>query len=158
MYARGASDNKAGVWGNLKVLEALLRANGELPVNVKIMFEGEEESGSPSIVGFVKANKDRLQADVLLNCDGDLQPDSPKLVYAGRGMVTADVRVSGPSADIHSGLYGGLVQNPLHVAGKIIGSFHDEAGRIQLPATMTAWRKPTWMKSGASPMDSSATR
>ena len=133
MYARGASDNKAGVWGNLKVLEALLRANGELPVNVKIMFEGEEESGSPSIEGFVKANKDRLQADVLLNCDGDLQPDKPKLVYAGRGMVTAEVRVSGPSADIHSGLYGGLVQNPLHVAGKIISSFHDDAGRIQLP-------------------------
>ena len=79
MYARGASDNKAGVWGNLKVLEALLRANGELPVNVKIMFEGEEESGSPSIEGFVKANKDRLQADVLLNCDGDLQPDKSKV-------------------------------------------------------------------------------
>ena len=133
MIARGASDNKAGVWGNLKTFEALLRANGALPCNIKIMFEGEEESGSPSIKDFVEANKARLKADVLLNCDGDLSPDSPKLYYGGRGMVTAQVRVSGPSADIHSGLYGGLVENPLHVASRIIASFHDRAGRIQLP-------------------------
>ncbi len=133
MVARGASDNKAGVWGNLKTFEALLRANGSLPVNIKIMFEGEEESGSPSIRDFVLANKHRLKADVLLNCDGDLAPADPKLYYGGRGMVTAQVRVSGPSADIHSGLYGGIVQNPLHVAGQIIGSFHDSDGRINLP-------------------------
>lgn len=133
LFARGASDNKTGVWGNLKTFEALLRANGELPVNIKIMFEGEEESGSPSIRDFVLANKERLRADLLLNCDGDLAPDDPKLYYGGRGMVTAQARVIGPSADIHSGLFGGLVQNPLHVAGKIIGSFHDDAGRIQLP-------------------------
>lgn len=133
MVARGASDNKAGVWGNLKTFEALLRANGSLPVNIKIMFEGEEESGSPSIEAFVEANKERLQADALLNCDGDFRPDAPQLTYAGRGIVSAEVRVGGPAADIHSGLYGGLVQNPLHVAGAIIGSFHDEAGRVQLP-------------------------
>ena len=133
MYARGASDNKAGVWGNLKVFEALLRANGTLPVNIKIMFEGEEESGSPSIEAFVEANKERLQADLLLNCDGNLKADDPQLTYAGRGIVSAEVRVSGPGADIHSGLYGGLVQNPLHVAGAIIGSFHDASGRVQLP-------------------------
>ncbi len=133
MVARGASDNKAGVWGNLKTFEALLRANGSLPVNIKIMFEGEEESGSPSIEAFVEANKERLQADLLLNCDGNLKPEAPQLTYAGRGIVSAEVRVTGPSADIHSGLYGGLVQNPLHVAGKIIGSLHDDDGRVQLP-------------------------
>ena len=133
IFARGASDNKAGVWGNLKTFEALLRANGALPVNIKIMFEGEEESGSPSIEAFVEANKARLQADVLLNCDGDFTPDDPQLTYAGRGIVSAEVRVSGPKADIHSGLYGGLVQNPLHIAGAIIASFHDADGRVQLP-------------------------
>ena len=133
MVARGASDNKAGVWGNLKIFEALLKANGTLPVNVKIMFEGEEESGSPSIEAFVEANKDRLKADVLLNCDGDFAPEDPRLYYGGRGIVSAEVRARGPKADIHSGAYGGIVQNPLHVAGKIIGSFHDEQGRIQLP-------------------------
>ena len=83
LYARGASDNKAGVWGNLKTFEALLRTNGALPVNVKIMFEGEEESGSPSIEAFVMANKERLRADVLLNCDGDLAPDSRSYTTAG---------------------------------------------------------------------------
>ena len=133
LFARGASDNKAGVWGNLKTFEALLRSNGALPVNVKIMFEGEEESGSPSIEAFVKANEERLKADVLLNCDGDFAPDDPRLYYGGRGMVTAEVRVTGPSADIHSGLYGGLVENPLHVAGRIIGAFHDAEGRVQVP-------------------------
>ena len=133
MVARGATDNKAGVWGNLKVFEAMLNANGELPVNIKIMFEGEEESGSPSIEAFVDAHKDRLQADVLLNCDGEFAPDEPRIYYAGRGIVSAEVSVRGPKADIHSGLYGGIVQNPLHVAGKIIGSFHDEHGRVQLP-------------------------
>ncbi len=133
LVARGASDNKAGIWGNLKTFEAMLRANGELPVNIKIMFEGEEESGSPSIEAFVEANKERLQADVLLNCDGDFSPDDPRLYYAGRGIVSAEVRVRGPKADIHSGSNGGLVQNPLHIAGKIIGSFHDDDGRIQLP-------------------------
>ena len=133
MIARGVTDNKAGVWGNLKVFEALLKTNGQLPVNIKIMFEGEEESGSPSIEAFVDANKERLRADVLLNCDGEFSPDEPRIYYAGRGIVTAEVAVRGPKADIHSGLYGGLVQNPLHVAGKIIGSFHDDDGRIQLP-------------------------
>ena len=133
IYARGASDNKAGVWGNLKLFEALLRTNGELPVNVKIMFEGEEESGSPSIEAFVEANRERLQADVLLNCDGDFAPADPRLYYGGRGMVTAEVKVTGPKADIHSGLYGGLVENPLHVAGRLIGSFHDAEGRVTVP-------------------------
>ncbi len=133
MYARGASDNKAGVWGNLKVFEAMLKANGELPLNVKIMFEGEEESGSPSIEAFVQENKELLQADVMLNCDGGLKPEDPRIYYAGRGIVSAQVTVTGPKADLHSGEYGGLVQNPLHIAGKIIGSFHDDEGRIQLP-------------------------
>ncbi len=141
IYARGASDNKAGVWGTLKTLEALLNANGELPVNVKIMFEGEEESGSPSIEDFVAQHKDRLKADVLLNCDGDFTPDDPQLTYAGRGIVSAEVTVRGPKADIHSGLYGGIVENPLHVAGKIIASFHDADGRVQLPGYHDALRE-----------------
>ncbi len=148
MFARGASDNKAGVWGNLKTFEALLRTNGELPVNIKIMFEGEEESGSPSIEAFVEANKERLAADLLLNCDGDFSPDDPRLTYAGRGIVSAEIRVTGPKADIHSGLYGGLVQNPLHVAGKIIGSFHDDDGRVQLPGYYDSVREVSAAEKG----------
>jgi acetylornithine deacetylase/succinyl-diaminopimelate desuccinylase-like protein len=133
MYARGAVDNKAGVWGNLKVFEAMLAANGTLPLNVKIMFEGEEESGSPSIEPFVEANKELLVADFMLNCDGGWDPLYPRVAYAGRGIVSAEVKVTGPKADLHSGQFGGVVQNPLHIAGKIIGSFHDESGRVTLP-------------------------
>jgi acetylornithine deacetylase/succinyl-diaminopimelate desuccinylase-like protein len=133
MYARGAVDNKAGVWGNLKVFEAMLAANGTLPLNVKIMFEGEEESGSPSIEAFVTAYKDLLQADFMLNCDGSYDRVQPLIAYAGRGIVSAEVKITGPKADLHSGIFGGVVQNPLHVAGKIIGSFHDEQGRVTLP-------------------------
>jgi acetylornithine deacetylase/succinyl-diaminopimelate desuccinylase-like protein len=133
LYARGASDNKAGIWGNLKVFEAMLNANGELPLNVKVMFEGEEESGSPSIEPFITNNKELLKADVMLNCDGNFNPDDPRLYYAGRGIIGAQVTVTGPQADLHSGQFGGIVQNPLHIAGKIMGSFHDDEGRIQLP-------------------------
>lgn len=133
LYARGAVDNKAGVWGNLKAFEAMLAANGTLPVNIKILFEGEEESGSPSMQPFIEAHKDLLTADVMLNCDGDFHPETPRLAYAGRGIISAEVKLTGPKADLHSGLFGGVVQNPLHVAGKIIGSFHDAAGRVQIP-------------------------
>ena len=133
LYARGAVDNKAGVWGNLKVFESMLATEGKLPVNIKILFEGEEESGSPSIEAFIKANKDMLAADIMLNCDGDFDRLNPRLAYAGRGIISAEVKVTGPKADLHSGLFGGVVQNPLHIAGKIIGSFHDAEGRIQIP-------------------------
>lgn len=133
LYARGATDNKAGVWGNLKTFEAMMSADGKLPLNVKIMFEGEEESGSPNMEPFVEAHKDLLQADIMLNCDAGFDPENPEIAYAGRGIVSAEVTITGPKADLHSGMFGGVVQNPLHVAGQIIASFHDETGRIQLP-------------------------
>jgi acetylornithine deacetylase/succinyl-diaminopimelate desuccinylase-like protein len=133
LYARGAVDNKAGVWGNLKVFEALMAADGGLPLNVKVLFEGEEESGSPNMQPFVAAHKDLLTADVLLNCDGGFEPDNPSISYAGRGIISAEVKVTGPKADLHSGIFGGVVQNPLHVAGRIIGAFHDADGRVAIP-------------------------
>ncbi|MGB1286446.1 MAG: dipeptidase [Aggregatilineales bacterium] len=133
LYARGATDNKAGVWGNMQVFEAMLAADGKLPLNVKLMFEGEEESGSPSMEPFVAANTELLQADVMLNCDGGFDPEKPEVAYAGRGIISAQVKVTGPRADLHSGMFGGAVQNPLHVAGKIIASFHDDDGRVTLP-------------------------
>lgn len=133
LYARGAVDNKAGVWGNIVAFEALLKANGGLPLNVKILFEGEEESGSPSIAPFVEANKQLLSADVMLNCDGGFHDETPHVSYAGRGIVAAEVKITGPKADLHSGMFGGVVQNPLHVAAQIIASFHDGEGRVTLP-------------------------
>lgn len=133
LYARGAIDDKAGVYGNLKALESIFAVDGKLPVNVKLFFEGEEESGSPNMHPFVAANKDLLKADLLILCDGGFDPEMPVLTYSGRGIVSAEVFVTGPDHDLHSGGYGGVVHNPLHVVGKIIGSFHDDDGRIQIP-------------------------
>ncbi|MEO8395623.1 MAG: M20/M25/M40 family metallo-hydrolase [Chloroflexota bacterium] len=141
LYARGAIDDKAGVFANLKALESIFAVDGALPVNVKLFFEGEEESGSPNMHPFVAANKDLLKADLLILCDGGFEPDLPTIAYAGRGIIGAEVTVTGPDHDLHSGVYGGVVHNPLHVAGKIIGSFHDDTGRVQLPGYYDAVKK-----------------
>ena len=132
LYARGVVDNKCGVWGNLKVFESLIEATGELPLNIKLCFEGEEESGSPNMAPFVTANKDVLTADLLVNSDGEFNRDQPRQGYAARGIVAAEITVHCARADLHSGQYGGVVHNPNHVIGAIIASFHDAAGRIQI--------------------------
>lgn len=132
LYARGVIDDKCGVFVNLKALEALLVTLGKLPVNVKLFFEGEEESGSPNMKPFIIANKDLLQADVLLICDGGSPPDQPLMFTSVRGIVAGEVTVTGPSHDLHSGSFGGIVHNPTHVVGKIIAALHDETGRVQI--------------------------
>ncbi|MBK8021098.1 MAG: dipeptidase [Chloroflexi bacterium] len=133
LYARGSEDDKAGVWANLKALESILAVDGKLPVNVKLFFEGEEESGSPNMAPFVAANKELLQADLFLLCDGEFERNLPTITYSGRGIAGVEVVINGPDHDLHSGVYGGVVENPLHVAGRIIGSFHDAQGRIAIP-------------------------
>lgn len=133
LYARGAIDDKCGAFANLVAFEALLATAGTLPVNIKLMFEGEEESGSPAMAPFVREHKELLAADLLLICDGGSLPDQPLIFYTARGIVDAEVRVTGPSHDLHSGLYGGVVQNPIHVVAAIIAALHDASGRVQLP-------------------------
>jgi acetylornithine deacetylase/succinyl-diaminopimelate desuccinylase-like protein len=132
LYARGSTDDKCGIWANLKAIESMLAVNGRLPVNVKLFFEGEEEMASPHMAPFVAAHKELLAADALLLCDGPFNPEQPTINYALRGIVTGEVRVSGPDHDLHSGKYGGTVHNPIHVVGQIAGSFHDEVGRVQI--------------------------
>lgn len=140
LYARGAIDDKCGVWANLKALESIFAVDGKLPINLKIFFEGEEEMGSPNMQPFVAANKDLLQADVFLMCDGGFDPQMPTMGYALRGIVGAEVTISGPDHDLHSGAYGGAVHNPLHMASKIASSFHDETGRVAIPGYYDAVR------------------
>lgn len=141
VYARGSSDNKNGVWGNLKTFESIFATEGKLPVNIKVIFEGEEETASPSAEPFVKANRDLLKADAMMMSDSSFDPDNPSIGYTARGIISAEVVVRGPDHDLHSGGYGGVVQNPLHVLGKIVGSFHDEAGRVQIPGYYDRVRK-----------------
>jgi len=133
LYARGASDMKGEVHACFKALEALLRS-GPLPVNVKVMIEGEEEIGSPSLAPFMQQHQEKLKCDVCLNPDVSiLRPDMPSLVYGLRGLAYFELWVYGPSHDLHSGVFGGSVHNPAIVLAELIAGMHDKQGRITLP-------------------------
>lgn len=133
LYARGVIDDKCGVYVHLKTFESLLATAGKLPVNIKLFFEGSEESGSGGMDAFIHAHKDLLSADFLLVSDGGNPPDQPTNFYSSRGIITAEVMVTGPQFDVHSGALGGIVQNPIHLASKIIAACHDHNGHIQIP-------------------------
>ena len=132
LVARGAVDDKCGIWINLKAIEAALAACGQLPVNIKLMFEGEEELGSRNAPDFIAANRELLQADALIICDGPFSPGQPIIGNGVRGAISCQLRVMGPPHDLHSGRYGGAVKNPAHHLARIIASFHDDAGRVQI--------------------------
>jgi len=134
IYARGATDDKGQVWLIVKAVEALLAAEGRLPVNVKFLIEGEEESGSANLEEFVLAHKALLVADHVLICDtGFLAPGQPAIPYSVRGIVGAEVHITGPKTDLHSGGYGGTVRNPAHAMAAIIAAMHDEHGHVRIP-------------------------
>ncbi len=134
LYARGASDNKGQIMACVAAVEAAASA-GPLPVNVKFLIEGEEEIGSVHLPGFLSENKARLGADVVLNPDaGMLGADRPTIYYGLRGMYVCTLRVSGPSRDLHSGGYGGVVHNPIHALCKVIAGMHDPERRVALPS------------------------
>ncbi|GAB4509005.1 MAG: dipeptidase [Anaerolineae bacterium] len=134
LYARGAVDSKAHVVAHLKAVEAMLASDEKSPVNIKLLFEGEEESGSEHIFGFVAENPDLLRADVCVISDGsNPEVDQPLLVYGMRGITTMEVHVIGPQRDLHSGHYGGSVHNPLQALAEIIAQLHDADGRVTVP-------------------------
>lgn len=133
IFARGAIDSKSNVMAQLKAAESLLAAGGA-PANIKLLFEGEEESDSEHLAAFVAANRDRLMADVVVICDGsmaDLQ--QPDMSYALRGVVSMEVTVYGPQRDLHSGHFGGTVHNPIHALADIIHQLHNPDGSIAVP-------------------------
>ncbi len=130
IYARGADDDKGQFFMHVAAFEYLVKAN-KLPCNVKFMIEGEEEIGSPSLGGFMEAHRDMLAADVILVSDTSmLGPDNPSITTGLRGLSYVEVHVTGPNRDLHSGLYGGAVANPVNVLCKLIGSLTDENGKI----------------------------
>lgn len=130
LLARGAADDKCGIWITLKAIEAILATADRLPINIKLMFEGEEELGSPNAAAFIRANRELLAADGLIICDGPFSPRQPIVINALRGMISAELRVTGPASDLHSGRYGGAVKNPAHYLARVIASFHDRDGRV----------------------------
>ncbi|QKX49698.1 dipeptidase [Planococcus glaciei] len=133
LYARGASDDKGQTFMHVKAVEALLQLNGELPVNIKFIVEGEEEIGSPTLPKYVEQNKEQLKADLIVISDTGMQgPGRPAVCYGLRGLAGVQIDVKGPKGDLHSGLYGGAVQNPLHAIVEILQSFRDKEGVIQV--------------------------
>lgn len=133
LYGRGASDMKGQVMAVLSALEAA-RETGGLPINVKFLIEGEEEIGSPSLAKFIEQNRDWLKADFCLNTDsGMLGKDYPTITYGLRGLVAFELRVSGPTSDLHSGTYGGVVHNPAIALAELLAGMHDKAGRVTIP-------------------------
>ncbi|HEY1014025.1 MAG TPA: dipeptidase [Herpetosiphonaceae bacterium] len=142
IYARGAIDDKCGAFVNLAAFEALLATAGALPVNVKLLFEGEEETGSPAMEPFVRDHRELLAADLLLICDGGSLPDRPLIFYTARGIASAEVLVRGARHDVHSGLFGGVVPNPIHAVSAMIAALHDASGRIQIPGFYDGVREP----------------
>ncbi len=131
IYARGAVDSKSHVMAQLKAIESALKADEPMPINVKVLFEGEEESGSDHIFGFVQQNPDKLKADAIVVSDGSHpHPNQPMLEYAIRGIITAELHVQGPRRDLHSGHYGGTVHNPIQALAEIIAQLHDENGTV----------------------------
>jgi acetylornithine deacetylase/succinyl-diaminopimelate desuccinylase-like protein len=133
IFARGTSDMKGQALITLKAVEALVQTGG-LPVNVKWLFEGEEEIGSPSLDEFIANHKDLLACDFAVNPDsGMIGEEYPTITYALRGLAYFELRVYGPAQDLHSGMYGGVVHNPANALAELIAGMHDEQGRVTLP-------------------------
>ncbi len=133
IFARGACDDKGQMFMHVKAFEAMIK-NNALPCNVKFMIEGEEEVGSVNLGVFVKNNHARLKADVILVSDtGMLANDVPSITTGLRGLSYVEVEVTGPNRDLHSGLYGGCVANPINILAKMIASLHDENNHITIP-------------------------
>ncbi|CAM5193821.1 Acetylornithine deacetylase/succinyl-diaminopimelate desuccinylase-like protein OS=Ureibacillus acetophenoni OX=614649 GN=SAMN05877842_10651 PE=4 SV=1 [Ureibacillus acetophenoni] len=131
LFARGSSDDKGQVFMHLKMIEALFATEGTLPVNVKFIYEGEEEIGSPNLPAYVEANKEKLAADLILISDTGLYaPGKPAVCYGLRGLTGVQIDVRGAKGDLHSGLYGGGVQNAIHALAEILASFRNEDGKI----------------------------
>ncbi len=140
LIARGSADMKGALWAFLVAVETLMRTDG-MPVNLRFLLEGEEEIGSPNMLQFIEDHRDRLEADVVLNLDGGTHsPTQPAITYALRGLAYFQIEVNGPSHDLHSGVFGGSIHNPLQALCELIAGMHDEKNRVTLPGFYNAVR------------------
>jgi acetylornithine deacetylase/succinyl-diaminopimelate desuccinylase-like protein len=133
LYARGTADDKGQIFIHLKAIEAFLKNGGTLPVNIKILFEGEEEIGSEHLAKFIIEHKDLLSADLVMISDSDMFARGvPSVTYGLRGISYLEVEVTGANTDLHSGSFGGSLHNPIQALSEMIASLHDKNGRINV--------------------------
>ena len=148
IIARGATDDKGQLWTHVKALEAYTASGNDLPVNVKLLIEGEEESGSENLEKYIDDNAEMLKADIVVVSDsGQFGKDKPAVTYGLRGLAFVEVKITGPDRDLHSGSFGGSIANPINVLGKIIGSLQGDNGKILIDGfyddviPLTDWEK-----------------
>jgi len=151
IFARGATDNKGQILAHILGVEAALKRDGELPVNVIFLVEGEEEIGSPNLRAFLEAHRAELACDVIAISDtGMLAPGLPTFTYGLRGIVAVEVKVRGPKLDLHSGIFGGAIANPATMLARLVATLHDADGRIAIDGfyddvlPLQQWERDLW--------------
>ena len=152
-FARGAADNKGQIFAHIRGIEETLREKGELPVNLILLIEGEEEIGSANLEDFLATHREELSCDLIAISDtGMIAKGTPTFTYGLRGIGALELRVTGPATDLHSGIYGGAVANPAAAIARIVASLHDEQGRIAVPGfydevvPIEAWEREAWAR------------
>jgi acetylornithine deacetylase/succinyl-diaminopimelate desuccinylase-like protein len=134
LYGRGCADDKGQLMTFVEAARAWITATGSLPIKATFLIEGEEESGSPSLIPFLKANARELSCDAAFVCDTNMwDPRTPAITTRLRGLVHEEVTITGPRIDLHSGMYGGPAMNPIRVLTKLIAALHDKKGKVQIP-------------------------
>jgi acetylornithine deacetylase/succinyl-diaminopimelate desuccinylase-like protein len=141
---RGATDDKGPTYLAVETCRQFLAQEGSLPLNLRFLFEGEEEIGSPNLASYVRAHPETLAADLVISADGAMwRPDEPSLSVASKGLLALDLEVTGANRDLHSGRYGGTVANPLHALAAIVASFHDAGGSVVVDGFRDGMVAPT---------------
>ena len=149
--ARGASDNKGQIFAHILGIEHALKEKGDLPVNLILLIEGEEEIGSPNLAPFLDANRENLACDVVVISDSSMiAPGHPTFTYGLRGLSAIEVTVTGPDHDLHSGIFGGAVENPVAVLARLIAGLHDKNLKVKIDGfyedvkALAPWERKAW--------------
>ena len=153
VFARGATDNKGQIFSHILGLQETIEKNGDLPLNVDLVIEGEEEVGSQNLGKFLTDNRDALKCDVVLVSDtGMIAPKTPTISYGLRGVAALEIKVTGPKMDLHSGIFGGAVANPATALARMLSTLHDADGHITVPGfyddvvSLQDWEREAWKK------------
>jgi acetylornithine deacetylase/succinyl-diaminopimelate desuccinylase-like protein len=153
VFARGATDNKGQILAHILGVQETIEQSGDLPVNLHLVIEGEEEVGSVHLPGFLEQRREALKSDVAVISDtGMIAPGTPTLSYALRGVTAMEIKISGPKMDLHSGIFGGAVANPITALAQLLATLHDREGRVAIPGfydrvkPLEKWEREMWRK------------